>query len=175
VDDSSPWIERGAVEPLVAGPVPGRPDDRVESVEFDLGLHAPDGGWFGSVRCRQTGVQFVLGRELVDSLEQAILFEVGVGDDVGERPRELSFRASDLHQFADDVDAGGNEGVEIEGATLWAADELEGRQSPRLGDVVDLVVPLIELTDHVHPPVDVSLAVLAGEPDVAADCEGDVA
>ena len=57
-------------------------------------------------------------------------------------------------------------------ARVGVPDELERRQAAHPGDVVDLVVALVEDPGGVEPPHDVHAPVGARGPDVAADREG---
>ena len=172
--EPSPLIERNGVEPPVFRAVTGGPHDRVESAQLELGRYLPDHGRFGAVRLGDVGVDQVLSCEFVDPVEQPVLLEVGVGDEVGQATRELGHVARDSHQLARHADTLADERVDVEGTTFGASHELERRQSTSPREVLDLLVSFVELTDRVHPPVDVVAAVRARQSDVVADREGHV-
>ena len=116
--------------------------------------------------------EVVFGDVAVDAVEEPAQLEIGAGGVVGERAGELGSVAGDADELAGDLDAGGVQGVEVEGSSLGCADELGGWQPSGSLEVVDGVVALVEQADRVHPPVDVSAPVGAREPDVVADGEG---
>ena len=67
------------------------------------------------------------------------------------------------------------ERVEIERGPVVGAGELHGGDPTRPDDVVDFVVTLVEHPGHLHPPMDVPVAVEARATHVLSDREDDVA
>ena len=65
--------------------------------------------------------------------------------------------------------------VEVEGAPLGGAEQLQRRRAADPQQVVDVLDPLVEHADRVEPPLDVHAAVGARHPDVLPDREGDLA
>ncbi len=175
VDDTTTTIERLRGQPRERRSVPGRPDHRGTPAQVQLGGRVPDAGGLRVGLRTDLARHPVLLHELVDPAQQPCLLEIGVGRQVGERPRALPGGAPDGHEPTHDLHALIAEHADIEVPTIVAADELHRRVPAGALDVVHLVVALVELADAVQPPVDVAPTVGTGQPDVLADREGDLA
>jgi hypothetical protein len=126
VDDPTPAVEDGEVQPGVVGPVAAGPDDRA-----DLAPAEVDGQGRGRDRRRGEPLRRVdLAVESggagpgVEGVEEAVQLEVGQLGEVGQRPGELGHTAGDPPEAADDADPVCPEGVEVEGDPLRAPDQL---------------------------------------------------
>ena len=115
----------------------------------------------------------LVGRPPVDGVEQPVHLEVGQRALVAQRARELQPAVADAGEPADQRDADVGQRVEVERRPLGRADQLERGHPARPGDVVDLVVALVEHAGGVHPPLDVPAAVGPGRPDVLAHGQRD--
>ena len=113
-------------------------------------------------------VEAVLRRPLVDGVEQPVHLEIGERALVAQRTGELRLAVPDPGETADQLHADGAERVEVERHALGRAHKLHGRDAPRAGDVVDLVVALMMHAGMFHPPLDVLAAIHAGRADVLA-------
>ncbi len=111
---------------------------------------------------------------IVDLVEQTTELQIRRCAVIGERTRELCGVAIDADEPSDDADTGLLERIEIECPVLGRADELERWESAGPGEVLDLVVAVVEEAEGVHPPVDVHASIGAGKADVFADGEGDL-
>ena len=117
----------------------------------------------------ELGVEPVLGRPLVDRVEQPAELEIGQRAHVAQRPRELRPPVADPGESADETDPDRRQRVEIERRPRRCADDLQRREPPHPDDVVDLVVALVHHAGVVHPALDVAAPVDARGAHVSAD------
>ena len=106
-----------------------------------------------------SGVEPVLGRPLVDRVEQSPELEIGHRAHVAQRPRELRPSLADPGESADEADTDRRQRVEIKRRASWCADDLQRREPAHPDDVVDLVVALVHHAGVVHPALDVQSSV----------------
>jgi hypothetical protein len=93
---------------------------------------------------------------------------------VGQRPDELGFAIlRDARETADEPHPDCGESVQVESRPIWRAGKLQGWNPPSSADVVDFVIPLIQYSDGVHPPLNVFAAMDARRSKMLADRQND--
>ena len=162
VADQPLAVEHRHVQPGVVGAEAGGPDDRADLAAGEVDAQrwrVLDDRRSGSPGGLELTVEPVLGRPLVDRVEQPAELEVGQRAHVAQRPGELRPPVADPGESPDEADPDRRQGVEIERRPRRCADDLQRREPAHPDDVVDLVVALVHHADVVHPPLDVAAPV----------------
>jgi hypothetical protein len=110
---------------------------------------------------------------VVERVEQPFQLEVCERDDVAQTAREERVAVAHRRPAANQLDADLVQRVEIERCSFRGSDELGSRQTPRAGEVLDLVVALVPHTGGMHPPENVTAAVHPGQAYVFSDRQRD--
>ena len=148
-------VQDGDLQPRIAAPVPGRPDDRADAEGAEMEPIEPRGGPEGPHRL---GWEHLRGEArivdvTVDVGEHAAHALVGFGGGVRQISRQRDVVAVDPGQASGESHARVLQRGEIECSPVRVADELEGRFAAGPDRIGPLADGLVEVAGAVEPPV----------------------